>query len=409
MSKIKTQSAQAAAAIKAELKLIGIKARVKSSNFSMGNSVSVTVTDQPPSKLKEIEQLCKKYQYGHFNGMEDIYEYSNSRDDIPQSKYVSVDHEMTESYIAELIEKINAYYGLTVTLEEYKRSPWNIEFNSRFGASDFGNELYRLSRGSIDYDESDRHEKREREILAELQKNHGFQNSSREGSNVWVYLREACESNGCYWIISAGYGRCETIEESYTRPAADMAAEIAKIFTNLDEQDKAEAARINAEHERNNREFVPVSITEPDRLDVAYFPSLNKNNDTDENDAAIKEKSYKNNVLIKKSITLTDEDYLIFSESLLTNRPYLLSGVGEHFIDDKFLEGLTEQSPEYYAAWREHGITTVVEVVNVNKNEVLIINTEGYSYARYTGRTAEWHAYQTTRNILASFTSANLH
>ena len=36
------------------------------------------------------EKIVSKYQYGHFDGMNDIYEYSNSREDIPQAKYIHV-------------------------------------------------------------------------------------------------------------------------------------------------------------------------------------------------------------------------------------------------------------------------------------------------------------------------------
>ena len=84
-----TGSAQAAAAIREELKtkFKGVKFSVTSENFSMGNSVNIVWTDGPTED--EVSAITGKYQYGHFNGMEDIYEYSNSRKDIPQAKYVS--------------------------------------------------------------------------------------------------------------------------------------------------------------------------------------------------------------------------------------------------------------------------------------------------------------------------------
>lgn len=84
-----TRSAHAAKAIKNELKQAfpGINFSVKSSNFSMGDSVSISWADGPTES--EVEMYTDKYQYGYFNGMEDIYENTNRRDDIPQSKYVS--------------------------------------------------------------------------------------------------------------------------------------------------------------------------------------------------------------------------------------------------------------------------------------------------------------------------------
>lgn len=95
--------AAAAAAIKEELKAIypHIKFSVKSDSFSMGDSVHVNWTDGPTSN--EVDEIIKKYQYGHFNGMEDIYENSNSRDDIPQSKYVSGSRSISDEIEAILL------------------------------------------------------------------------------------------------------------------------------------------------------------------------------------------------------------------------------------------------------------------------------------------------------------------
>jgi len=91
-----TGAAQAAAAIREELKtkFKGVKFSVTSENFSMGNSVNITWTDGPTED--EVQEITGKYQYGHFNGMEDIYEYSNRREDIPQAKYVSEHRKQSE-------------------------------------------------------------------------------------------------------------------------------------------------------------------------------------------------------------------------------------------------------------------------------------------------------------------------
>ncbi len=81
-------AANTAAAIREELKTVfpGIKFSVTSSNFAGGNSVDIRWEDGPTSD--QVNAISKKYQYGSFNGMEDIYEHTNSRDDIPQAKYV---------------------------------------------------------------------------------------------------------------------------------------------------------------------------------------------------------------------------------------------------------------------------------------------------------------------------------
>lgn len=95
--------AGAAAAIKAELKAAfpSIKFSVTSDSFSMGNSVHISWEDGPTTD--KIKEISSKYQYGHFNGMEDIYENTNSRDDIPQAKYVSESRHMSEELKALLM------------------------------------------------------------------------------------------------------------------------------------------------------------------------------------------------------------------------------------------------------------------------------------------------------------------
>lgn len=93
---MKSQHAQVAALIKKELKAYGIKCKAKSSSFSMGNSVHVKVYDQTPETMAKIESAFSKYQYGHFDGMTDMYEYSNTSDDIPQTKYLSISNETSD-------------------------------------------------------------------------------------------------------------------------------------------------------------------------------------------------------------------------------------------------------------------------------------------------------------------------
>ncbi len=88
--------AAASAAIKAELKAAfpHVKFSVKSDSYSGGDSVHISWTDGPTTA--EVESISGKYQYGHFNGMEDLYEITNSRNDIPQVKYVQEQRSRSE-------------------------------------------------------------------------------------------------------------------------------------------------------------------------------------------------------------------------------------------------------------------------------------------------------------------------
>lgn len=93
---MKTDQAKAAAEIRKHLKSKGLKCSVTSDSGSMTSSVRVKLYDQPPEVVKEITDFANQYQYGHFDGMTDMYEYSNSQDAIPQAKYVFVDNSISD-------------------------------------------------------------------------------------------------------------------------------------------------------------------------------------------------------------------------------------------------------------------------------------------------------------------------
>jgi len=96
-----TEAAKAAQAIRSELKKAfpEIKFRIRSSNYAGGDSVRIVWSNGPTSD--SVEEITKKYQYGHFDGMVDMYEYSNSREDIPQARFVFASREITtEAYAA---------------------------------------------------------------------------------------------------------------------------------------------------------------------------------------------------------------------------------------------------------------------------------------------------------------------
>lgn len=86
-----SEHAAVAKAIRAELKKNGIKARVHSESYTGGNSVHVCLQDALPAVVKNVSLFADQYQMGNFNGMEDIYDYSNVNDDLPQVKYVFVE------------------------------------------------------------------------------------------------------------------------------------------------------------------------------------------------------------------------------------------------------------------------------------------------------------------------------
>jgi len=92
---MKSPQAQAAALIRKELKANNVPARVRSST----GSITVTLLDNPlPATVEKVKAAVGQYQYGHFDGMTDMYEYTNRRDDLPQVQYVFVYADYSEDF-----------------------------------------------------------------------------------------------------------------------------------------------------------------------------------------------------------------------------------------------------------------------------------------------------------------------
>lgn len=99
-------AACAAKLIRQELKnaFPHIKFRVKSETYSMGNSVWVYWENG--ITIQEVNKIIDKYQKGHFNGMEDIYEYSNVNENLPQVKHTFCERTITENFYNQAFEYV---------------------------------------------------------------------------------------------------------------------------------------------------------------------------------------------------------------------------------------------------------------------------------------------------------------
>lgn len=82
-----SQQAQAAKMIREYCKSIGVKCTARSDSFSMGDSVDWEVRNVDPETYQQIKDYADQFQYGHFDGMDDSYNLSNTRSDLPQTKY----------------------------------------------------------------------------------------------------------------------------------------------------------------------------------------------------------------------------------------------------------------------------------------------------------------------------------
>lgn len=70
-----SQAAQVAKQIRMIIKAHGAKANVISESFSGGNAVRIYFKEVSAEAYDKIFVEADKFRAGHFNGMEDIYEY----------------------------------------------------------------------------------------------------------------------------------------------------------------------------------------------------------------------------------------------------------------------------------------------------------------------------------------------
>ena len=135
MGVIKSSAAKCAQEIRKELKekYPTVKFKVVSETFSMGNAVRVSWIDGPPEN--DVEVLIGKWQYGHFDGMQDMYVHSNRNDDLTQVKWVQTTRYYSFKAHKAVVDLINVKYGISIPYtkkwcEYYKRDELEVTDNS---------------------------------------------------------------------------------------------------------------------------------------------------------------------------------------------------------------------------------------------------------------------------------------
>lgn len=109
--------AAAAKLIREDLKeaFPGTKFRVKARGYNTHDAIDVDWTDGPSTAL--VAPLLRKYQEGDFDGMIDLYEYTNLREDVPQVNYVHTQRESSNAARQAVVDQINAAFGWDLKTE----------------------------------------------------------------------------------------------------------------------------------------------------------------------------------------------------------------------------------------------------------------------------------------------------
>lgn len=121
-----TQAAQVTLAVRQWLKAESIPGRVTSKNYSMGDSVTVRLVDQVPAVYQKVKEYCAQYEYGSFDGMQDLYEYDNVNRAIPQTKYLFVNNDLGEELQQKIWDFARDYYEVLAALPADVTKVYNI-------------------------------------------------------------------------------------------------------------------------------------------------------------------------------------------------------------------------------------------------------------------------------------------
>ena len=135
MARELSSHAAAARMIRIFMREQGIAGQVRANSYSGGSSVNVYVEDLPPEQYRMLSDYAQQFQYGHFDGMIDLYEYSNNRDDIPQVRFVFVNNRMSDAMEQKIWDFLrNRYSGMEnapVNVNDAKGFPVHGEYSDR--------------------------------------------------------------------------------------------------------------------------------------------------------------------------------------------------------------------------------------------------------------------------------------
>jgi len=107
-----SNQAQVAKLLKKKAQELGITVKsCKSSSFAGGDSVHLRFIAGSDDAVKQLNDYSHQFKQGHFDGMSDIYEYSNNRDDIPQTKYLFLNDDRADNILGDLAHYKTSWFA----------------------------------------------------------------------------------------------------------------------------------------------------------------------------------------------------------------------------------------------------------------------------------------------------------
>ena len=390
---------------------IALKETFPATKFSVTSSgydsINVSWTNAPMDT--EVKSLLSVFKSGvsSYCGDYTDNEYSDFHRKFGDTTYLNFSQEISDEVVAAVISKIAVLHPdyecrdrerIEVTLDNYQ-SGWKLSGDHHF-RNLFNDYLTAHFENRLSKNELEREAWELRKLIKNMSEPEFIEHSSNMTDST-KFLAEIC-----YYITSSYYSGYYA--DVFIAQATDKAADdytMTDILYRIGEAKKAlrgeptdeelraiesqqQQEKINAdiealqavkyeliEHEEGDRKLIKISM-----------PSLNKNSSMKENDAEIARKSNVNTYEIIQTIIVNTADWELVTNNFLHNFSGWNPNCGHSRIDDKHLEGITENSEAYYAAWREYGITNCIEVINAETKERFFVDTSGYNYARYVGR-----------------------
>ena len=103
-----TEHAKAAKEVRALLKANNVTGKVRASS----NKLVIVLEDVSPWTYDAVVKGVSKYQYGSFNGMEDLYTNDNYNASIPQVRFIFVEATYNDELKQKALDKICEVYEI---------------------------------------------------------------------------------------------------------------------------------------------------------------------------------------------------------------------------------------------------------------------------------------------------------
>jgi len=322
----------------------------------MMTAVDVEWTDGPTSEA--VQEIIGKYQYGHFDGMDDSYDYSNRRDDLPaQVKYVSayrncscydaVKAELSALGVADDYDLGSLAHQILATVD--LRSGYRGVRRTRISCGS-RHEFYEVVTGDSPAETAPRCQLCNKAVASE--------------DDLTVFEHHSWKPLGC-------------------KACADREADEKR----LSEECRQQETKRQADHAK----IVPTSIedVEPFRV-LAQWARLNKNDTLQQYRDEVARGDYDNEEIeITRVVIMSPAAYGLFCDQLLSDFDWLAGMGGTNSDHVSKYDGqenaylLLLNDTNELELWRAEAYRVGLLVTDGNRQ--LVIDPQGYNYARYVG------------------------